>query len=153
EALSAPINAVFLRDFGGFREALRDEGFVDGQNATIDLRLGGNAEELGRFAEEFARTRVDVIAAISPASVTAVRSIKTIPIVVLDLETDPVASGLIARLARPGANVTGVFLDFPELAGKWLEMLKEVIPSLSRVAVIWDPKTGHAQRNAVPREA
>jgi putative ABC transport system substrate-binding protein len=85
--------------------------------------------------------------------VTAVRSIKTIPIVVLDLETDPVATGLVARLARPGGNITGVFLDFPELAGKWLEMLKEVVPALTRVAVVWDPRTGLAQLQAAEAAA
>jgi putative ABC transport system substrate-binding protein len=153
EAVSAPINAVFLRDFDGFRQALRNDGFVEGQNATVDLRLAGTSDELARIADEFARTRVDVIAAISPASVTAVRPIKTIPIVVLDLETDPVATGLVARLGRPGGNVTGIFLDFPELAGKWLEMLKEVTPTLSRVAVIWDPRTGLAQLEAAEAAA
>jgi putative ABC transport system substrate-binding protein len=154
DALDAPINAVFHRDFEGFRQALHDEGFVEGRNTTIDLRFGVSSEELTKIADEFARTKVDVIAAISPASVTAVRSLKpTIPIVVLDLETDPVATGIVARLARPGANFTGVFLDFPELAGKWLEMLKEVTPTLSRVAVIWDPRTGLAQLQAAEAAA
>jgi putative ABC transport system substrate-binding protein len=153
EALSTPINTVFHRDFDGFRQALREEGFVEGQNTTIDLRFASEAGELARIAAEFARGPVDVIAAISPASVAAVRFIATIPIVALDLETDPVASGLISRLARPGANITGVFLDFPELAGKWLEMLKEVVPGLSRVAVIWDPTTGLAQLQAAEAAA
>ena len=152
-SLDAPINAVFHRDFEGFRQVLREEGFGEGQRASIDLRFGVSQEELGRIADEFARAKVDVITAISPASVTAVRSIKTIPIVVLDLETDPVATGLVARLGRPGANLTGVFLDFPELAGKWLEMLKEVTPALTRVAVIWDPRTGLAQLQAAEAAA
>jgi putative ABC transport system substrate-binding protein len=153
EALGAPINAVFLRDFDGFRQALRDDGFVEGQNTTIDLRFGVSPEELSRIADDFSRAKVDVIAAISPASVTAVRAIKTIPIVVLDLETDPIATGLVARLRRPGGNVTGVFLDFLELTGKWLEMLREVSPALSRVAVIWDPRTGLAQLQAAEAAA
>jgi putative ABC transport system substrate-binding protein len=153
EALTAPINAVFHRDFDGFRQALRDEGFVEGQNSTIDLRFAADTDALSKIAADFTRAKVDVITAISPASVTAVRAIKTIPIVALDLETDPIASGLIARLARPGANVTGVFFDFPELAGKWLEMLKEVIPTLSRVAVIWDSTTGLAQLQAAEAAA
>lgn len=60
----------------------------------------------------------------------------------LDLETDPLASGIVASLDRPGGNVTGIFLDFPELGGKWLELVKEVAPKVSRVAVFWDPATG-----------
>lgn len=154
QTVDAPINAVFRRDFEGFRQALRDEGFVEGRNATVDLRFGVTTEDLTRIADEFVRSKVNVIAAISPASVTAVRSLKsTIPVVVLDLETDPVATGLVARLGRPGANFTGVFLDFPELAGKWLEMLKEITPALSRVAVIWDPRTGLAQLQAAEAAA
>ena len=65
-----------------------------------------------------------------------------------DLETDPIAAGYVAMLASPGGNVTGVFLDFPELSGKWLELLKEAVPRLTRVAVLWDPATGPAQMKA-----
>jgi len=73
-------------------------------------------------------------AASSVAVVAASRATRTIPIVAVDLETDPLASGLVTSLARPGGNVTGLFLDFPELAGKWLELMREAVPSRSRVA-------------------
>jgi putative ABC transport system substrate-binding protein len=75
-----------------------------------------------------------------------------IPIVALDLETDPVGSGLIASVAHPGGNITG-FLDFPDFTAKWLELLKESNPKLSRVAVLWDPATGQTQMKAVKQAA
>jgi putative ABC transport system substrate-binding protein len=77
----------------------------------------------------------------------------TIPIIGLDLESDPVASGFAKTLPRPGSNLTGVFMDFPELAGKWLEILKMTAPGLTRVAVLWDPATGPAQLDAARRAA
>ena len=73
----------------------------------------------------------------------------TIPIVALDLESDPIASGLIASHARPDGNITGVFLDFPEFSKKWLEALNEIVPKLSRVAVFWDPAMAPVQLRAV----
>jgi putative ABC transport system substrate-binding protein len=73
----------------------------------------------------------------------------TIPIVALDLESDPIASGFIASHARPGGNITGVFLDFPEFSKKWLEALNEIVPKLSRVAVFWDPAMAPVQLRAV----
>src|SRR5262249_9938503 len=72
-----------------------------------------------------------------------------IPIVAADLESDPVGSGFVASLARPGGNVTGVFSDFPEFGMKWLQLLKEAIPTLSNAVVLWDPSTGSLQLNAV----
>jgi ABC-type uncharacterized transport system substrate-binding protein len=77
----------------------------------------------------------------------------TIPVVALDLESDPVASGFVKTIPRPGGNLTGVFMDFPELAGKWLEILQTTIPALARVAVLWDPATGSAQLDAAHRAA
>jgi putative ABC transport system substrate-binding protein len=69
------------------------------------------------------------------------------------VETDPVASGVVATLARPGGNVTGVFLDLPDFAAKWMEMLLECNPKLSRAAALWDPDTGTVQRNSVRKAA
>jgi putative ABC transport system substrate-binding protein len=70
---------------------------------------------------------------------------KTIPIVAMDLETDPVATGMIASLAHPGGNLTGVFFDFPDFRAKLLELLREIVPKLSKVAVLWDPNVSPAQ--------
>ena len=81
------------------------------------------------------------------------RATRTIPIVALDLETDPVANGLAVALARPGGNVTGVFLDFPDFTTKWIELLVECNPKLSRIAVLWDPTTGSVQMESVKKAA
>src|SRR5207249_591863 len=78
---------------------------------------------------------------------------RTIPIVALDLETDPVASGVAASLARPGGNITGVFLDFPDFTAKCMEMLVESNPKVSRAAVLWDPTTGTVQMESVKKAA
>ncbi len=93
--------------------------------------------------------KVDVLYATGPAAVRAAHNAtRAIPIVALDLETDPVASGLVRSLGRPGGNVTGLFLDLPSLAGKWLELLGEAAPGRKRVGVLWDSTTGTAQPTA-----
>lgn len=80
----------------------------------------------------------------------AVRSAtQTIPIVAVDLNSDPVEGGVVASFAHPGGNVTGVFLAFPEFASKWLELLNETIPQFSRIAILWDPTTGSLQKKSV----
>jgi putative ABC transport system substrate-binding protein len=98
------------------------------------------------MAIELIDQNVDVIAAVSTPVALAIRAATaTTPIVAFDLETDPVATGMIASLARPGGNITGLFFDFPEFRTKLLELLKEVIPSLFKIAVVWDPNSGSAQ--------
>jgi putative ABC transport system substrate-binding protein len=125
---------------GLIREALRDLGYVEGRNLIYMERwAGGSEERLHRDAAELVELKVDVIYAGSSAGVSAAaNATKTIPIVAIDLESDPVANGWAASLGRPGGNVTGFFLDLPELGGKRLEQLKELVPGLSRVAVLWD---------------
>lgn len=126
-------------------------------DATVVLEPRSAAAEPGRLPElaaELVRARVDVILAIAPASVRAARNATSaIPIVVTDLETDPIASGLLGSLGRPGGNVTGIFLDAPEISGKWLQLLQEAVPGLRRVAVLWDPTTGPAQAAAAESAA
>ena len=132
----APDNPVFQRDFEGFRQVLRESGYVEGKNLALEYRVRpGSSEEIHALAGELVRLKVDAVLAISPVGVAAAaKATTTLPIVAVDLETDPMAAALVASLARPGGNITGLFLDFPELSGKWLEMLKEVVPRLSRVA-------------------
>ena len=122
------------------RETLRDLGYVEGRNLLFMERwAGGSEERLHRAAAELVELKVDVIYAGSSAGVrAAANATKTIPIVAVDLESDPVANGWVASLGRPGGNVTGFFLDLPELSGKRLEQLKELVPGLYRVAVLWD---------------
>src|SRR5690349_4756203 len=144
--------------------ALRIEAILSG------LRVSGYAapaqvEIMGRAAEgdpakidplvaEVIANNVSVIMASGPLILNAARSAtRTIPIVAIDFETDPVASGVAASLARPGGNITGVFLDFPDFTAKWMEMLVESNPKLSRAAVLWDPDTGPVQIESVKKAA
>jgi putative tryptophan/tyrosine transport system substrate-binding protein len=123
-----------------FRRILHALGWVVGQNIAIEYRWGEERlDRLRDHAAELVRLNVDVIVASSSPAVQAARqATQTIPIVALDMETDPVASGLAASFARPGGNLTGVFLDQPALSGKWLELLREAVPDVTRVAVLWD---------------
>src|SRR6266566_4926075 len=127
-----------------FKEGLREHGYIEGQNVAVEFRFPtNNTDRLSDIAVNLVRLKPDVVFAAASSGVDAVRkATTTIPIVALDLETDPLASGMVASLARPAGNVTGIFLDFPELGGKWLELLKDMAPKVSRVAVIWDPVTG-----------
>jgi len=138
----SPEVAIILE---AFKQGLREHGYIEGQSVAIDFRFPkDNIDRLSDIALDLVRVKPDVVFAAASSGVNAVRkATTTIPIVALDLETDPLASGMVASLARPGGNVTGIFLDFPELSGKWLELLKLVTPKVSRVAVIWDPATGH----------
>jgi putative ABC transport system substrate-binding protein len=140
----APDDPVFRQLFEPFRQTLRESGFREGTNLTFEWRVrAGSAEEMDALASELVRLKVDAIFAVAPAGVSAAaRATRSIPIVALDLETDPKAAGFAASLARPGGNITGLFLDFPELSGKWIQLLKEAVPRLARIAVLWDPTTG-----------
>ena len=117
-----------------FQQAMRDLGYVEGKNIVIEYRYAeGKVARLSNLAEELVRLNVDVIWALGPAVSHAKNATKTIPIVITHV-SDPVRSGLVASLARPGGNITGLSGVGPELGGKRLELLKEVIPKLSRVA-------------------
>ena len=122
------------------RDGLRQLGYVEGQNLRIEFRSAqGKVERLPGLAEELVRLKVDVIVAgADPAIRAARRATHTIPIVIVGYVYDPVASGLIDSYGRPGGNLTGVFTRISELVGKRLQLLKEVVPHLSSVAVFWD---------------
>jgi putative ABC transport system substrate-binding protein len=126
--------------WAAFFQGLRDLGYVEGRNVIIEGRWYG--DDLGRLpglAAELVRLQVDVIVAgAAPAPEEAKRATSTIPIVVPN-HTDPVGSGLVASLARPGGNVTGLSLLLRELCGKQLQLLKEVVPGLTRVAALSNP--------------
>ena len=125
----------------GFLQGLREHGYVDGQNIVIEYRFSGDRNDrLPELAAELVALKVDLIVASgSPASFAAKRATDTVPIVMGSLNADPVATGLIASLARPGGNITGITEMAPQLSGKRLELLKETLPGLSRVAVFWNP--------------
>jgi putative ABC transport system substrate-binding protein len=133
-----PRSASFIQ---AFEHRLRDLGYVDGQNLIIEFRTGeGKAERYPTLAAELVDRHVDVLlVAGSVAPVRAVRdATRTIPIVMLAIDFDPMAHGFIAGLSRPGGNITGLFLQHLELTGKRLEFLKNALPELTHVAVLWD---------------
>ena len=124
-----------------FRHGLRDLGWVEGQNISIEYRYAeGRRDRLPDLAADLVRLKVDIIVvdSTSPAFV-AKNATRAIPIVVAS-GGDTVASGLVNSLARPGGNITGLDQIAPELGGKRLELLKEIVPKLSRVAVLWNPQ-------------
>jgi putative ABC transport system substrate-binding protein len=136
-SLSSP---EFWESRDAFLEELRERGWVEGRNITIVYRAAdGRIERLPEMASELVRLGVDVImAGATPAARAAQRATSTIPIVAGAMG-DPVGDGLVASLARPGGNVTGTTFLGPELVPKRLELLKEALPSLSRVAALWHP--------------
>ena len=125
-----------------FRQALQDLGYAEGRNLSIEIRWAeGRDERLPGLAAELVRLKVDVIVAGGrPPVVAARQATATIPIVT-PVVGDPVRLGLAASLARPGGNVTGLTALDEELPGKWMELLKEALPKVSRVALLWDTAT------------
>ena len=123
-----------------FRQKLRELGHVEGKNIAIEYRWAeGQDDRLPNLASELVRLKPDVIVTTgTPGAVAAMQATKTIPIVMAS-SADPVGSGLVASLARPGGNVTGFTILGPELEGKRLELLKQAVPGLSRLAVLWNP--------------
>jgi putative ABC transport system substrate-binding protein len=138
-----------------FLGGLRAAGYRVPQEVEFISRFAdGDPTRLAPMAIELIDQNVDVIAAVSTSAALAVRAATAAtPIVALDLETDPVATGMIASLARPGGNITGFFFDFPEFRTKLLALLKEVLPSISKIAVIWDPNSGPAQLKSIEMAA
>jgi putative ABC transport system substrate-binding protein len=125
---------------GALQEGLRELGYVEGQNLSIESRWAeGKYERLPGLAAELVRLNVDVIVTYAPPAIQAAKeATATIPIVMGGV-IDPVATGFVASLARPGGNITGLSLMAPELVGKQLEILKEVVPKVTRVAVLGNP--------------
>ncbi len=128
------------RLFEAFRQGLRELGYVEGQNIAIESRWAeGKDDRLPALAADLVRSKVDIIVAQSGAATQAAQqATRTIPIV-MSLSNDPVGSGLVASLARPGGNITGLTIIAPDLAGKQFQLLKEVVPKVSRVALLTNP--------------
>ena len=123
-----------------FRRGLRERGYVEGQNIIIEYRAAdGSVERLDALARELVRLDLDLLVAGStPGARAALKATATIPIVAPAMG-DPVGDGLVTSLARPGGNLTGSTFLGPDLVGKRLELLKESVPAVSRVAVLWHP--------------
>src|SRR5713226_79032 len=129
------------------RQGLRELGYVEGKNIVIELRSAeGKADRLPSLAAELVRLKVDIIVTAGPQSTRAAKeATSTIPIV-MGFDIDPVGNGFVASLARPGGNITGLSTLAPEISGKQLELLKEIVPKLSRVAVFGtSTRPGNAQ--------
>ena len=127
-----------------FRRGMAELGYVEGENFATDYRF--NPASLSQAATDLVRRSVNAIFAAAPAAVAAVSKATTsIPVVGIDLESDPVAKGYVTSLARPGGNITGMFLDIPELSGKQLVLLKEIVPRLSRIAIFGVPDLNSLQ--------
>ncbi len=142
--------------FKAFTEGLTEAGYVVGQNVLVDVRIpkGDTFEQFPDFAARFVTQGVDVILAANPHAIEAVsQATKTIPVVGVDLESDPVARQWVTSLARPGGNVTGFFLDIPEMSGKQLQFLKDAKSNLARVAALGDPRVNELQFRATEAAA
>jgi putative ABC transport system substrate-binding protein len=135
------LSAVSTR-IEAFRQGLRELGYIEGKNIVIEWRYGeGKRDRVPAFAAELVRLKVDVIVTAGPgATLAAKEATVTIPIVMTQ-DPDPVANGFVASLARPGGNITGLSTLAPEISGKQLELLKETVPRLSRVAVLGSSRT------------
>jgi putative tryptophan/tyrosine transport system substrate-binding protein len=135
--LIATSPSVIAVRIGAFRRGLHELGYVEGKNIVIDYRYAeGKLDRLPALAAELVRLKVDVIVTAGPTDTkTAKEATRTIPIV-MTWDYDPVGSGFVTSLARPGGNITGLSMLAPELSGKQLELLKETVPKASRVAVL-----------------
>ena len=135
-------------------ERLGELGYVDGRNLVIEYRHAETEQKFQDLATQLVATGSQVLFAQGPYALRGARAASAIiPIVGLDMESDPVAAGYAASLARPGGNVTGVFLDQPELSAKQLQLLRELVPGLTRVAVLFDAAVASAQLESVERAA
>jgi putative ABC transport system substrate-binding protein len=134
--------AAFLETTEAFRQGLRELGYVEGRDITIEYRWAeGKPERMRKFAEELVRLKVDLI--VVPSSIyteAAKRATSTIPIVFMG-HADPVATGHVTSLSRPGGNITGLSVMMTETSVKSLELFKQAVPGLARVAVVFDPAT------------
>jgi putative ABC transport system substrate-binding protein len=149
-----PPDARMRQNLAALRAGLLDEGLTEGQHYRIDYHSPQSEADVTRLAQAVVRDKPDVIHASARLAIAAAqKATRTIPIVAHDYESDPVAAGFVATLARPGGNITGMFLDLPEIAGKLLELLTTTLPGLRRIAALWDPFTGKAQVAAVEQAA
>jgi putative tryptophan/tyrosine transport system substrate-binding protein len=146
-AVSARIAAV--------REGVDGSDNKRSSGIEIVTRLAdGDLSRLPTLAADLVGNRIDVMVAAGPPAIEAASAAtKSVPVIAIDLESDPVASGFVASLARPGGNITGVFLDFPDFSAKCLQLLIESVPGLTGIGILWDPTTGLLQLKSVEAAA
>jgi putative tryptophan/tyrosine transport system substrate-binding protein len=137
--------------FDALGQGLRDLGFIEGETVKIEARWAqGKPDTLPQLTRELIQLHAEVLVPAARPSIEAARAATTdLPIVVADLESDPVASGYVASLAHPGGNLTGLFLDAPTLCGKWLQQINDIVPAVKKIGVLWDSTTGTSQLDAI----
>jgi putative ABC transport system substrate-binding protein len=152
--LGASTQANWTHWTAAFVQRLRELGWTEGRTVAIEYRWAeGRSERFAEFAAEFVQRKVDVIVSVGSPAVATKRITATIPIV-FALAADPVGTGLVASLARPGGNLTGLSLQLPDLAGKRIELLREVLPGLRRLAIIGNVGgAGYRLESAAAQEA
>jgi putative ABC transport system substrate-binding protein len=150
-----PLDDQIRQNIAAVRAGLEDEGYVEGRHYRIDYHSPASGEaDVAKLAQALVCDKVDVIHAIASVAIHAAqKATQTIPIVAHDYETDPVAAGFVSTLAKPGGNITGMFLDIPEIVGKLLDLLKTTLPELRAITVLWDPLTGKSQVFAAEQAA
>jgi putative ABC transport system substrate-binding protein len=151
---SRPLDDRIRQNIADVRAGLQEEGYAEGRHYRIDYYAPTSEIDVVKLARALVHDKVGVIHAIARVAIDAARkATTTIPIVAHDYETDPIAAGFVATLGKPGGNITGMFLDLPEISGKLLELLKTSLPGLRRIDVLWDPLTGKAPVIAVEEAA
>ncbi|HMO47032.1 MAG TPA: ABC transporter substrate-binding protein [Rubrivivax sp.] len=155
--LVAVLVATGVHPLDYLRQGLRAQGLVEGESVNFAFRSAdGNPRDLPLLARQLASLRPAVLFCAGPAAVdAAVHATSSVPIVALDLETDPLRSGLVRSLEQPRTNVTGLFLDQPAITGRWFELLRQVVPKAQKLNLLWDASTGPwqlwAAKNAAQR--
>jgi putative ABC transport system substrate-binding protein len=153
--LVAVLVSTGLHALDYLRQGLRELGFVEGQNVAFAFRSAdGNPRDLPGLARHLASLKPAVLFVAGPAALdAAVHATSIVPIVALDLETDPLRSGLVRSLEHPRTNVTGLFLDQPAITRRWFELLRQVLPQAQRINLLWDASTGPWQLAAAKAAA
>jgi len=148
--LTGPLESPEARaTLDAFRQGLRERGYVEGQTIVIEYRSAdGKIERFPSLANELASLKLDLILAANPPAASAIQHATTAIPIVVAVMGDPIVDGLVASLARPGGNITGLTFLGPELAAKRLGLLKQALPNASRVAALWHPGA-YAERTTI----
>ena len=146
-ALLHPASAESSLVYKALIPGLAELGYVNGKTIALEMRSGnGKPEAIPVLAAELVRLNVDVLLVVGPAATkAAIAASRSIPIIAIDLESDPVQNGWMASLARPGGNVSGFFNDLTAMGAKWLQLLRELAPNSRNIALLWDSASGDAQ--------
>ena len=131
-------------------KGIRAAGYAAPQIEIVTRVTDGDPNKIAPMTAEVLGQKVAVLVATGPVGIQAARTLTTtLPIVATNFEEDPVSAGYAQNIAHPGGNITGIFLDFPDFSGKWIELLREFMPQLSRIALVWDQRTGRVQVDAI----